>query len=200
MRGANGSARGGVVPFGRRGSRPAPSQSDRSGMRTLPTALALLLACAAPVLAAAQVGVTTDILSGRVTDAEGAPLAGVRVEATSGGERHHPHGGDAAGRALHDRLSRRGRTLPGDGVAAGPRTRRARRVPRGRRGRARRQLPAPGAGDPARPHRGARVAGAAAGERRGGGAGAVRLRQRRWTGCRWRTTTPRCWRRCSPAS
>jgi hypothetical protein len=53
-------------------------------MRTFPTALALLLACAAPVLGAAQVGVTSDILSGRVTDAEGAPLAGVRIEATSG--------------------------------------------------------------------------------------------------------------------
>ena len=43
------------------------------------TLLALLLAPAA----AAQVGVSTDILRGRVTDPAGAPLAGVRIEATS---------------------------------------------------------------------------------------------------------------------
>ena len=49
-------------------------------LAVLPALLALSLA-RAPL--AAQVGVTTDIIAGRVTDAEGAPLAGVRIQARS---------------------------------------------------------------------------------------------------------------------
>ncbi|MDB4948243.1 MAG: hypothetical protein JWM27_892, partial [Gemmatimonadetes bacterium] len=50
-------------------------------MRLLRLAFVLLLL--APAALAAQVGVTTDILRGRVLDEKGTPLAGARVEATS---------------------------------------------------------------------------------------------------------------------
>jgi hypothetical protein len=45
--------------------------------------LIVLLLALAPAALAAQVGVTTDILRGRVTDAQGAPVASARVEAVS---------------------------------------------------------------------------------------------------------------------
>jgi len=43
----------------------------------------LVAAVMLPLRAQAQVGSTTDILMGRVTGPEGAPVAGARVEATS---------------------------------------------------------------------------------------------------------------------
>src|SRR5690242_6760894 len=47
-------------------------------------ALAFVLFCAcAPRSARAQVGSSTDILTGRVTSPDGKPVAGARVEATS---------------------------------------------------------------------------------------------------------------------
>ena len=45
--------------------------------------LSALLAAAVPALAGAQVGSTTDIITGRVLAPDGRPLANVRVEATS---------------------------------------------------------------------------------------------------------------------
>ncbi|HEX5724098.1 MAG TPA: carboxypeptidase-like regulatory domain-containing protein, partial [Longimicrobiaceae bacterium] len=52
-------------------------------MRCLRTLAALLFAALLPAALAAQVGVTTDILQGRVTGPDGRPLAGAQVEAVS---------------------------------------------------------------------------------------------------------------------
>jgi len=46
--------------------------------------LLFVLSAAVPAVLRAQVGVTTDVLTGRVTRAGGAPVAGARVEAVSG--------------------------------------------------------------------------------------------------------------------
>jgi hypothetical protein len=58
-----------------------PTRARMTGRRLL-LLLALLLAL--PAAPAAQVGVTTDLLSGRVTDPDGRPVAGALVEAVSG--------------------------------------------------------------------------------------------------------------------
>jgi Carboxypeptidase regulatory-like domain len=52
-------------------------------MRTLLVRLALLLGLAAPVLARAQVGATTDIILGKVVNAQGAAMPGVDVRVVS---------------------------------------------------------------------------------------------------------------------
>ncbi|HYJ78133.1 MAG TPA: carboxypeptidase-like regulatory domain-containing protein, partial [Longimicrobiaceae bacterium] len=48
-----------------------------------PLAVLVLVLALAPAALAAQVGVTTDVITGRVTGAEGQPLAGARIEAVS---------------------------------------------------------------------------------------------------------------------
>ena len=52
-------------------------------MRTIRSLLTLLAALLAPAALAAQVGVTTDVISGRVTDASGQPVAAAQIEAVS---------------------------------------------------------------------------------------------------------------------
>src|SRR5579872_6369189 len=46
-------------------------------------ALVLLVATAAPRAASAQVGSTTDIITGKITSPDGKPIQGARVDATS---------------------------------------------------------------------------------------------------------------------
>jgi len=52
-------------------------------LRLLFCALALVVVIAAPVAARAQVGSTTDIITGKITSPDGKPIQGARVDATS---------------------------------------------------------------------------------------------------------------------
>src|SRR5689334_24863264 len=52
-------------------------------LRLLFCALALVVVIAAPVAARAQVGSTTDIITGKITSPDGKPVEGARVDAMS---------------------------------------------------------------------------------------------------------------------
>src|SRR3989454_9851531 len=63
---------------------PAPAERVRAGRwAAAALAVAMLLAFAVPRTAAAQVGTTTDIITGTVTGRDSQPLAGAIVQATS---------------------------------------------------------------------------------------------------------------------